>query len=31
MFRIVFETDGQRVTRFRAGRLPAVQYVEGCG
>jgi hypothetical protein len=31
MFRIVFETDGKRVMRFRAGRLPAVQYVEGCG
>jgi hypothetical protein len=31
MFRIVFETNGQRVMRFRAGRLPAVQYVEGCG
>lgn len=31
MFRIVFETDGKRVMRFRAGRLAAVQYVEGCG
>lgn len=30
-FRLVFETDGQRVTRYRAGRLPAVAYVEGCG
>jgi hypothetical protein len=29
-FRIVFETDGSRVTRYRAGRLPAVEYVEGC-
>lgn len=29
--RIVFETDGQRVVRFRAGRRPAVDYVEGCG
>ena len=28
--RIVFETDGQLVTRFRAGILPAVAYVEGC-
>ncbi len=28
--RIVFETDGQRVTMFRAGRMPAVEYVEGC-
>lgn len=30
-FRIVFETDGQRVTRYRAGRLPEVEWVEGCG
>ena len=29
-YRLVFETDGRRVTRFRAGRLPEVQYVEGC-
>jgi len=29
-YRIVFETDGQRVTRYRAGRRPAVEYVEGC-
>ena len=29
--RIVFETDGHVVTRFRAGLLPAVEYVEGCG
>lgn len=28
--RIVFETDGQRVTMFRAGRLPEVEWVEGC-
>jgi hypothetical protein len=27
---IVFETDGQRVTMFRAGRQPEVQWVEGC-
>lgn len=26
----VFETDGQRVTRYRAGVTPAVDYVEGC-
>lgn len=26
----VFETDGQRVTRYRAGVAPAVDYVEGC-
>jgi hypothetical protein len=29
--RYVFETDGQRVTRYRAGVVPAVEYVEGCG
>ena len=28
--RIVFETDGSAITRFRAGVLPAVAYVEGC-
>jgi hypothetical protein len=28
---IVFETDGQRVTMFRGGRLPEVEWVEGCG
>jgi hypothetical protein len=28
---IVFETDGKRVTMFRAGRLPEVNWVEGCG
>jgi hypothetical protein len=27
---LVFETDGKRVTRFRAGRLPEVKWVEGC-
>jgi hypothetical protein len=27
---IVFETDGKHVTRFRAGRLPEVKWVEGC-
>jgi hypothetical protein len=26
----VFETDGERVTRLRAGRLPEVEWVEGC-
>jgi hypothetical protein len=29
-FRLVFETDGRRVTRFRSGFRPAVEYVEGC-
>lgn len=28
---IVFETRGGTVTRFRAGRRPQVEYVEGCG
>ncbi|HEX8391202.1 MAG TPA: hypothetical protein VF665_02500, partial [Longimicrobium sp.] len=27
---LVFETDGGRVTRFRAGLRPQVEYVEGC-
>lgn len=31
-FRIVFETDSTgRVTRYRAGLRPPVEYVEGCG
>jgi hypothetical protein len=30
LHRIVFETDGQNVTQFRAGREPEVQWVEGC-
>ncbi len=29
-YRIVFETDGQKVLRYRSGRMPAVEYVEGC-
>ncbi len=29
-YRIVFETDGKRVTEYRAGKLPEVQYIEGC-
>ncbi|MDB4876640.1 MAG: hypothetical protein JWM41_3086 [Gemmatimonadetes bacterium] len=28
--RLVFETDGQKILRFRAGRVPAVELVEGC-
>ena len=28
---IVFETDGKKVTMFRAGRLPEVKRPEGCG
>lgn len=30
MFRIVFETDRGRVTLYRAGRVPPVEYAEGC-
>ncbi len=30
LHRIIFETDGQRVLRYRAGRLPGVRFVEGC-
>lgn len=29
-YRLVFETDGRRVTRYRAGRYPAVTYAEAC-
>ncbi|MEH2332239.1 hypothetical protein [Nostoc sp.] len=29
-YRVVFETDGKLVTEFRAGKLPEVEYVEGC-
>ncbi len=28
--RLVFETDGKRVTSYRAGRMPEVMWVEGC-
>ncbi len=28
--KIIFETDGQRVLRYRAGRVPAVDYIERC-
>ena len=28
--RIIFETDGKKVLQYRAGRRPAVEYVEGC-
>jgi len=28
---MVFETDGKQVTMFRAGRIPEVEWVEGCG
>lgn len=29
-YRLIFETDGKRVTNFRAGKLPEVEFVEGC-
>jgi hypothetical protein len=29
-YRLIFETDGRTVTRYRAGLHPAVEYVEGC-
>ena len=29
--RVVFETDGKVVTKYRAGRRPEVENVEGCG
>jgi hypothetical protein len=28
--RMIFETDGSRVTAVRAGRLPEVDLIEGC-
>jgi hypothetical protein len=31
LHRIVFETDGSVVVRYRAGRRPGVDFVEGCG
>lgn len=30
LHRLVFEADGSRVTSFRVGREPSVEYVEGC-
>jgi hypothetical protein len=30
LYRLVFETDSGKVTRFRSGLLPAVEWVEGC-
>jgi len=30
LHRLVFETDGQRVTTYRAGLRPYVDWVEGC-
>jgi hypothetical protein len=29
-YRIVFETNGKIVTRYRAGLRPTVEYIEGC-
>lgn len=30
-YQIIFETDGKRVLKYRAGVLPGVGFVEGCG
>lgn len=30
LHRLIFETDGRNVGRYRAGRRPGVDYVEGC-
>ncbi len=30
LHRLVFETDGERVTEYRAGLRPYVEWVEGC-
>jgi len=29
-YRVVFETDGKRVTSFRSGKVPDVEWIEGC-
>lgn len=29
-YRLIFETSENRVTRFRSGKLPEVEYIEGC-
>lgn len=29
-YRLIFETDSGKVTRYRVGRRPQVEYVEGC-
>lgn len=29
-YRLVFETDGERVTSYRSGQLPMAEWVEGC-
>lgn len=29
-YRLIFETDGKKVTRYRSGKLPEVSWVEGC-
>lgn len=30
LFRLVFEAEGGKITRYRVGLIPQVQYVEGC-
>lgn len=29
-YRLIFETDGKKVTQYRSGKLPEVAWVEGC-
>jgi hypothetical protein len=29
-YRLIFETDGKKVITYRVGKLPEVEYVEGC-
>lgn len=29
-YRLIFETNGKTVTRYRAGALPAIEWIEGC-
>jgi hypothetical protein len=29
-YRVIFETDGKKVLRYRSGKLPEVDYIEGC-
>lgn len=29
-YRVIFETEGRVVTRYRSGKLPEVGYIEGC-
>ena len=29
-YRLLFESDGKKVTTMRAGRMPEIEWVEGC-